>query len=130
MDTRFENTDGYLLVVCAGRWEPEVVKTIVGEIRGEAERVSQTRILVDWSGVGDPPQEFDRFVSGLMVSELLPPPYKTAVVYRAEAINKFAENTARNRGASFYVCADKDEALAWLRGVDRLGDVASEREPA
>lgn len=83
-------------------------------IRERATQIENTLILIDAFGLSAPKREFDRFLVGEAIAELLPQPMKVAALSRAELINKFAENTAVNRGARFLVCSNEDEALQWL----------------
>lgn len=59
-------------------------------------------------------KEFDRYKIGIKASELFQRPYRLLVIERKKRINKFAENTAVNRGAEMLVTDDKEGGLAWL----------------
>jgi hypothetical protein len=63
-----------------------------------------------------PASEFDRYLAGKAIAEILGPPFKLAILYPAELINKFVEDTAVGRGADLLVSGDRREALQWLIG--------------
>ncbi len=114
----FEERGSYLFVRAWGPSDPESVRKGLIIIRDKAMETGLTRVLVDARGVDGPLREFDRFLIGEAVAELLRARFKVAFLYRAENINKFAENTAVNRGANVLIVADEAQALDWLlRGV-------------
>ena len=120
MKVTFQDADTHLVAVCEGKWEPDAVAEAVGSIKEEALRSSHRRILVYWLGVSPPPTERHRFLAGEAVAEMLPHPFKLAVLGKEALINKLGENTARNRGASVHVCSDEKEALTWLLADGQL----------
>ena len=120
MNVTFQDEDTHLVAVCEGKWEPEAVAQAIECIRDEAIRTSHRRILVDWYGVSPPGSESHRFQAGEAVANMLPLPVKLAALGKKELINKLAENTARNRGASIHVCSDEKEALDWLLADGQL----------
>lgn len=109
----------YLAVTVTGTLEEKAAKPVLLEIRNQALELDKTRILIDARDVSMPVTEFDRYLVGMLFVDLFGSPFRVAVLYRAELINKFTEDTAVGRGAALLVCADEDEALRWL-----LGDIA------
>lgn len=114
MDVSFREEDTHLVVRCRGEWEPAITKEIIRRIRNKAEQTSNTRIFVDCLDVAAPSKEFHRYLAGIYIAKMLPPPFKTAVLYRKELITKFSEDVAVNRGGSLFVCSNEEEALDWL----------------
>ncbi len=118
VEMEFEARANYLFVRARGPSDPESVRKALMMIRDKALETGLTRLLVDARGVGAPVREFDRYLMGEAMAELLRAPFKVAFLYRAESINKFAENTAVNRGANVLIVAEEAQALDWLlRGV-------------
>ena len=118
----FEIRSGYLLVRVRGPWDVHAARAVMGTIQQQAQAGGFRHILVDALELAAPAREWDRFLVGEALAELLPCPFKVAILYKAEWINKFAENTAVNRGAAVLVCSKEARALQWL-----LGSVRSEQ---
>ena len=118
MKSSFKVESKYLEVICEGKWLPEHVTDMLMSTRLKAMETSRDRILLNWAQVSAPHAEFDRYLAGKDIATLCPPPLRVGVHYPAEMINKFAEDTAVNRGAGFFVCGDRAEALAWLLDGD------------
>ena len=108
-----EHTD-YLFVRARGAMVYPDVREALLAIQEKVKQTGHTRILIDGMGFTPPRADIDRFLIGESIAELLGQPLKVAVFGHAEYINKLAENTAVNRGASFYVVGDEAEALRWL----------------
>ncbi len=122
VDMAFEERGSYLFVRAQGPSDLESVRKGLIMIRDKALEAGLRRVLVDARGVDAPAREFDRYLVGEAAAEVLRARFKVAFLYKAEKINKFAENTAVNRGANILVCADEAEALDWLlRGVPAEG---------
>ena len=90
------------------------MQELLSQIITKAEEYKRTRILVDARAVSAPEQDFQRFLVGQLISKMFGPPYRLAIVYKAELINKFGENVAVNRGAQMVVVDTEEEALGWL----------------
>lgn len=114
IDVTFQEKNNYLSAVIDGEFDPTAVHEILIQIRDRAQQTGFNRILVDAFALSAPSTDFFRYLVGISVAELLPRPFKVAALYEAKLINKFAENTAVNRGANFQVCGNCDEALGWL----------------
>jgi len=112
----FEVRDGYLFVRVSGSIEPDPIRAGLTAIREQAQKAGLTRILVNALGLCAPRAEIHRFMAGEAIAEILPYPFKTAVLCKPEMINKFAETTAVNRGAQLLICGDEGQALGWLLG--------------
>jgi hypothetical protein len=110
----FEVADDYLRVTLAGSYPSGTIRDVLLAIRSKAEECARTQVLVDAWSLSPPSMDFERFVLGETAAEIFRSRYRVAVVYRPELINKFAENVARNRGASVFVAASEAEALEWL----------------
>jgi hypothetical protein len=114
IEISFAMKEGYLLVSARGQFERVAARAALTEVRAHAIKAGAMRILIDAQGLSAPATEFDRHLVGLAISELFPREYRVAALYKDEWINKFAENTAVNRGAHFLVTSKADEAIRWL----------------
>ena len=112
----FEARERYLLVRVSGPFDVSAAREVMVTIKQQAQAGGFTHILVDALGITAPARDLDRFLVGEALAQLLPHPFKVAVLYKAEWINKFAENTAVNRGAAVLVCSQEAKALQWLLG--------------
>jgi len=110
----FEDADDYLLARVEGRWTPDSVSQGIQEMVKKARDGGHSRVLLDLRKLSAPPTDFARFRAGEQIAEMSRGILKIAAVYPEELINKFAEDTAVNRGAQFTVVADFDEAVQWL----------------
>ena len=114
----FQVRDDYLLVVARGEHPTAAnIDPLFKSVQDRSREANRSRILVDARSVSKPAAEFDRYLMGKAAAEMLGPPIRTAVVCRAEYINKFAENTGINRGALLLICDDEKTALQWLLGA-------------
>lgn len=112
----FKDAEEYLIARFEGKWPVDSVRDKVGDIAIEAEERGHTHILLDGRTVLAPITDFRRFLIGEEIAHAFRGQFKVAAVYSPELINKFAENTAVNRGASFIVLPTFDEAVSWLIG--------------
>jgi hypothetical protein len=117
MEISFQKEGNYLLVKAQGVLNPDTVREGLEDLRERAMQAGVTRILINAKEVIAPKIEFHRYLFGESMAKLLPPPLKVAVLYKAELITKFSENTAVNRGADLYICSNEIEALEWLLGA-------------
>ena len=110
---RFIEAEDHLLVVTRGRWGRDAALRFVDSIASECRKSGQDRVLIDATDVTGKMPDFDRYIIGTRIAAACEG-IRIAAVIRAEYINKFAENVAVNRGASFFVTSSRDEALQWL----------------
>ncbi len=110
----FEERSHYLFVRGRGPSDIETIRTVLRLIRDRARLAGLTHILIDAREVEAPRSGLHRFQMGEMIAELFGARYRLAVLSPARVINKFAENTAVNRGANILVTDDEQEALGWL----------------
>ena len=106
--------NGYLLIKVFVSWTLANAKRVIDEAYGEATKRGHVRLLFDLRNWLAPDMESTRFYSGLHLAKTLPPPFKVAAFGFPEAINKFGENAAVNRGALFRIFSDEQSALHWL----------------
>jgi hypothetical protein len=85
----------------------------LANVSSEARKRNQKAILVDSRIFGPPKADFQRFLVGQSFARYFRG-LKVAFVYQEELINKFAENTAINRGGDLLVVPDFDKAVKWL----------------
>ena len=112
----FQKKDLYLTAQISGKWESSDLRKAFESIKEIAENTGYTRILVDAFDVSRPEKEFQRYVLGEDLADLFPVRFMIAILYKPELTNRFAENTAVNRGARVRVCDNETDALEWLLG--------------
>jgi hypothetical protein len=110
----YSDKKGYLLVKVLVSWTAANATRMIDEAHGEAVKRGHDRLLFDLRSWLVPDMELTRFFSGLHLAKTLPPPFKVAALGFAEAINKFGENAAVNRGAQFQIFSDEQAAIHWL----------------
>jgi hypothetical protein len=109
-----QEEDNYLLITSKGDYDVDYITANLPKLVDIASSAKRTRILIDAFSIPPPKSEIDRFFLGQAFAAILRPPLRVALLYPAEFINKFMEDTAVNRGAFLFVSGDKDEALRWL----------------
>ena len=116
LELSFEDTGDYLHVRVRGDWKRQEIIAGIRNVAERAQRVGQTRILLDIREFSSPNNELDRFMAGEAIAKFFPSTMKTVAVRSDDLMDKFAENVAVNRGANFMVLSDFDEAVHWLTG--------------
>ncbi len=114
VELAFEEREHYLFVGGQGPSDMDTMRRVLALIRDRAQLAGLTRILIDAHRVEPPRSGLHRFQMGELIAELFGARYRLAVLSPARVINKFAENTAVNRGAIILVTDDENEALGWL----------------
>ena len=114
ISANYVNKGGYLLVEVLVPWTEENAKRVVDESQREATKRGHVRLLFDLRNWAPPEMEYTRFASGAHLAQVLGPPFKVAAYALPEGINRFGEDTARNRGALFRIFPDERSALHWL----------------
>jgi len=114
LDVSIHEEPGYLVVGVTGTFEIAEMKKMIQDLVLEGAKRGYDRALVDISKVEGPIKQFDRFLIGQHAAEYWRPGLRVAVVYRAEEINRFAEDVATSRGANLRVLPDVQSALHWL----------------
>jgi hypothetical protein len=109
----YETRGQYLLARTSGPYDPSAARDALRALRERAAQGGFTRILIDAMKVAAPMTEMHRYMMGEAFAEVLPPPFKVALLYPAMA-DKFAENTAVIRGADLFICNDECQAIEWL----------------
>ena len=76
-----------------------------------------SHLLVDVRQIDEPPDTMDTFSMATSHDTALPPGFRLAVLvpYELVADALFSENVSVNRGFSYKVFIDEEDALAWLR---------------
>ena len=108
-----QEEEQYLIANVSGALSLGNLKELVDIVETETKKRGYDLFLVDMLRTGPPEKEMDRFYIGEYVASKLRG-LKVAAVYPEELINKFAENTAVNRGASLTVVGDREQAIKWL----------------
>lgn len=114
INVQYQQMDEYLLVTTRGEYDVNFVEAEIPTLIDEAQTAQRTRILIDAMEIAPPKNELDRFLVGRAFAALAPSPYRVAILFPRQWINKLTENTAVNRGLMFLVSGDKEEALRWL----------------
>ena len=110
----YQKKDGYLAAQIRGEWETLSLREAFQAIKGMAATEQLNRILVDAFAVSRPRTEMHRFTLGEDLAHIFHQQFKIAILYKPEFTNKFAEDTAANRGARVRVFGDEAKALEWL----------------
>ena len=106
--------EGFLSVRVLAPWTADHAKGIIDQAKKEAVAKGYNRIFVDVTNWTKPDTELTRFLSGEYLAGQLGRPFRVVALANAEGINRFAENTAVNRGADFRVFSDRPSAMEWL----------------
>jgi hypothetical protein len=116
-DLKITEADGCIVARISGDWNEKELQKSIEQIAAEAGRVQCDRVLIDLCRLSEPESGYDRFVIGEYIAQIWGPPLnlRVAAVAKGEAINKFAEDTAVNRGADFLVTDDMYKAISWLK---------------
>lgn len=114
IEIQYHTHPEYLLVKVSGQWTDTAAKQALDEIRTEADRRGFKRLLLDLRDLSQPDYGMTRFWSGKHLAEVLPYPFKVAAFAKPEAITKFGETAAVNRGAWFLIFSEERMALRWL----------------
>ena len=104
----------YLEVIFTGERSYEDLNDLMEEVHKKCEKTKIYKVLVDIVNAKGDWKEFDRFQVGRLASQFFGERFKILGVDKKEKINRFAENTAFNRGVNVFVTDDKKEGLDWL----------------
>jgi len=114
IETNYNEISGYLLVEATGQWTSAEAELKLDETKHEADAKHLNQILLDLRRLRMPTSDFIRFLGGKYLAHLFRPPFRLAALARREDITRFAETVALNRGASFRVFSDEQQAVDWL----------------
>ena len=114
MKVVIKKIDKYLFVKFILGNEFKKFKDILLQIKEQAIKHSCNNILIDCYNLSTSDKNFHRYLAGKDIAEILPRPFKIAILYPEKHITKFGENTAVNRGANLLVHHDKSYAQKWL----------------
>lgn len=121
LDISVEHRTGYLAVAARGPWDLSRVKDHMIKVQKASEEAGLSRVLIDFRMMDPPSQQIDRFHAGVHAAAVWKPPMRVAGIWFWENIDRFAEDTAVNRGAVFRMFTDEPRALAWLLDEDGSG---------
>ncbi|MBW1781587.1 MAG: hypothetical protein JRL30_12705 [Deltaproteobacteria bacterium] len=116
---KYFNHEQYLEIIFTGERCYEAFNDSIEKVFNECQKMDIQRILLDGSGAKGDWKEFDRFQVGKLVSQFFGEQYKILGVDKEAKINRFAENTAFNRGVNILVTHDKKAGLNWLLKMNR-----------
>lgn len=108
--------DYLILKITSGEWELGKLKQFVLDLKEELKTHNMNKALVDLRIFNYNPSDLQRHQLGLFIAEHLKHPIKISAVAKKRFINKFAEDTAVNRGVQLLATHDFDEAVKWLKG--------------
>lgn len=109
---------GYLLFTCQGAGTLASFRVLVDRISVEVAARGRRRVLADVRSMSGALPDMDRFEIGVYAAEKLTGVERFAVLASVEhRINRFFEDTARNRGLQVRVFLDEAEALAWTNAA-------------
>jgi hypothetical protein len=114
MSIKYIRNKEFLEVIFTGERSFAAISHLIDIVYKQCQRNNLRRVLIDVSAAKGKWEDFDRFLAGERVSQVFGYHYKILAIDKEENINKFAENTAVNRGASFLVTPDKEKGLKWL----------------
>ena len=110
----YRQEPSFLFVELSGTWTTDDAKRAIEAIRGEADKRSLKRLLIDCRKFSKPDSEMTRFFTGEHIALIWARPFKSVGVLRPEIYNGFAETVALNRGANVKAFFEEEEALEWL----------------
>ena len=114
MSIKYSKHAEYFEVVFSGERSFAAISDLIDIVYKQCQRNNLRRVLIDVSAAKGKWEDFDRFLAGEKVSQVFKHHYKILAIDKEEYINKFAENTAVNRGANFLVTPDRKKGLEWL----------------
>ena len=114
MSVKYLKHAEYLEVIFTGKRSFAAFRDLMNNVHKECQKNNLKRILIDVSEAKGEWGAFTRFKVGEKVSEVFKYFYKILAIEKEEKINKFAENTAVNRGANLLVTSDRKKGLEWL----------------
>jgi hypothetical protein len=97
---------------CRGEFQYQSLLDLIGHVETGLD-ATHKRVLVDLTRLTGTMDTLTRYNLGVAVAERLPD-RRIAVLVEKEKINKVAENTAVNRGASLYATHVYQDAIDWL----------------
>ncbi len=121
LETSYREEKEYLLAQARGEFVFNDVYQGLLRTKERARQSGRLRIFIDAYEISAPKREFERFLLGKAIADLFPVPFKIAIYYKEELIDKVSENTAVSRGAHYFICGNKDQALQWLLEDDAGG---------
>lgn len=122
MDVSFGREADLLLVTASGAWDEAAIKTTIEEIPKQLAGTDITSVLIDMSQVSAPSEDMDRYRIGIHAAEHWGADIAVAAVWSPDAITRFAEDTAVNRGVRTRVFVTTDAAREWLDTQRPPGD--------
>jgi len=104
----------YLRVKVLTPWTFRAAKQVIDGAKESAIAQGHNYILFDLTPWADVDTGMTRFLSGEYLAQQFSPRFKMAAFTVPEAIDRFGENAAVNRGARFRIFDNEQDAIAWL----------------
>lgn len=113
ISNEFNKMSEYLYVKLEGDWTHTAALESIDQIKLKAESEGMKLILLDLHDVSTPEDEMVRFYTGQILANMLAG-FKIAAYSQSHKINRFTENVAVNRGATFRIFDNSSDAVSWL----------------
>ncbi|MEN9563557.1 MAG: hypothetical protein RIR73_1801 [Chloroflexota bacterium] len=110
-----ENRDGYIYATYNGQYKYEKLLELAKEAARYCTQGKRTKVLANLLNMTGKVESFDRFKLGVQGALIFRNTIaQVAAVYHQTEIDRFAENTAVNRGMNTRIFSNIEDALAWL----------------
>ena len=110
-----ENRGGYIYASYNGQYEYEKLLELAKEAARSCTQGKPAKVLVNFLNMTGKVEPFDRFKLGVQGALIFRNTIaQVAAVYHQTEIDRFAENTAVNRGLNTRIFSNIEDALAWL----------------
>jgi hypothetical protein len=109
-----EHSENYMHIDVTGQYTFEKGNKVFQQLHSLCIDNKIDKLLVSSALVEGYSSTMERFEFGELIAKYFSYKVKFALVAKKDHFDKFAENVAVNRGASFAVFLDKTEALEWL----------------
>jgi hypothetical protein len=117
-----ENRGGYIYASYDGQYEYEKLLELAKEAAKSCNQDKPAKVLANLLNMTGKVEPFDRFKLGVQGAKIFRNTIaQVAAVYHQTEIDRFAENTAVNRGMNTRIFSNIEDALAWL-GVEEGSD--------
>lgn len=130
LSLQFEMHDAYLEARIAGVWQLDDIREAIEAVRCRGEESGHDRLLVDMNQVTGRPPDLHRFEAAEATANAARGRFRVALIPPRDLVDRFFEDTARNRGAALHAERDRDAAVAWLLSVSNGADGSSSEDPA
>ena len=116
VEVNIRKEDEYLFAEYSGEYRGDLATLKIDDIKQVCKQYKISRVLVDITNCKLIVTTMDRFAFGQEVATKFgaPDTIKIATIVAPEQYNDFVRLIATNRGASYEIFTEKNEALNWL----------------